>query len=47
MRDADGTVSGIIVLGVDVTEAKRAEKVLYKQRSWPPWDALQVRLHTR
>ena len=28
MRDADGTVSGIIVLGADVTEAKRAEKVL-------------------
>jgi signal transduction histidine kinase len=28
MRDGDGTVSGIIVLGVDVTEAKRAEKVL-------------------
>jgi len=28
MRDADGTVSGIIVLGADVTEAKRAEKLL-------------------
>ena len=28
MRDGDGTVSGIIVLGADVTDAKRAEKVL-------------------
>jgi PAS domain S-box-containing protein len=27
-RDADGSVSGIIVLGVDVTESKRAEQVL-------------------
>ncbi len=27
-RDADGTVSGIIVLGVDVTESKRAELAL-------------------
>jgi PAS domain S-box-containing protein len=27
-RDADGTVSGIILLGVDVTEGKRAEQVL-------------------
>ena len=27
-RDADGTVSGIIVLGIDVTENKRAEQVL-------------------
>jgi PAS domain S-box-containing protein len=27
-RDPDGTISGIIVLGVDVTESKRAEKVL-------------------
>lgn len=27
-RDADGTISGIIVLGVDVTESKRAEQVL-------------------
>jgi PAS domain S-box-containing protein len=28
MREADGAVSGIIVLGVDVTESKRAEKAL-------------------
>nr|WP_254061755.1 ATP-binding protein [Granulicella sp. L60] len=28
MREADGSVSGIIALGIDVTEAKRAEKVL-------------------
>jgi signal transduction histidine kinase len=27
-RDPDGTVSGIIVLGVDVTESKRAEQAL-------------------
>jgi len=27
-READGTISGIIVLGVDVTESKRAEKAL-------------------
>jgi PAS domain S-box-containing protein len=27
-READGTISGIIVLGVDVTESKRAEQVL-------------------
>jgi len=27
-RDADGTISGIIVLGVDVTESKRAELAL-------------------
>lgn len=27
-RDADGSTSGIIVLGVDVTESKRAEEVL-------------------
>lgn len=27
-READGTISGIIVLGVDVTEGKRAEKAL-------------------
>src|SRR5271170_4373738 len=27
-RDADGTISGIIVLGVDVTESKRAEQLL-------------------
>jgi signal transduction histidine kinase len=27
-READGTISGIIVLGVDVTENKRAEQVL-------------------
>lgn len=27
-RDADGSISGIIVLGVDVTESKRAEQVL-------------------
>jgi signal transduction histidine kinase len=27
-RDADGKISGIIVLGVDVTESKRAEEVL-------------------
>lgn len=27
-RDADGAISGIIVLGVDVTERKRAEQVL-------------------
>jgi PAS domain S-box-containing protein len=28
MRESDGTISGIIVLGVDVTESKRAEQVL-------------------
>jgi signal transduction histidine kinase len=28
MREADGTVSGIIVLGIDTTEAKRAEHAL-------------------
>ena len=28
MREADGTISGIIVLGVDVTERKRAEDAL-------------------
>jgi signal transduction histidine kinase len=28
VREADGTISGIIVLGVDVTESKRAEKAL-------------------
>jgi signal transduction histidine kinase len=28
MRDVDGNVSGIIVLGIDVTEAKRAEQAL-------------------
>lgn len=28
MREADGTISGIIVLGVDVTEGKRAELAL-------------------
>lgn len=28
MRDADGTISGVIVLGVDVTESKRAEQLL-------------------
>jgi len=27
-RDADGTVTGIIVLGVDVTDAKRTEQIL-------------------
>ena len=27
MRESDGTISGIIVLGVDVTESKRAEQV--------------------
>lgn len=27
-RDADGSISGVIVLGVDVTESKRAEQVL-------------------
>jgi signal transduction histidine kinase len=27
-RDADGTISGVIVLGVDVTESKRTEQVL-------------------
>jgi PAS domain S-box-containing protein len=27
-RDADGTISGVIVLGVDVTETKRAEQIL-------------------
>ena len=47
MRDGDGTVSGIIVLGADVTDAKRAEKVLLQTESWPPWDAWQVRLRTR
>ena len=29
-RDADGTISGIIVLGVDVTESKRAEQLLLR-----------------
>ncbi len=28
MREADGTISGIIVLGIDTTEAKRAEQAL-------------------
>jgi PAS domain S-box-containing protein len=30
MREADGTVSGIILLGVDITEAKRAEEALLR-----------------
>jgi signal transduction histidine kinase len=29
-RDPDGTISGIIVLGVDVTESKRAEQLLLR-----------------
>ena len=30
MRGADGTVSGVILLGVDITEAKRAEEALLR-----------------
>lgn len=34
MREADGNISGIIVLGVDVTDSKRGEQASSEMRSW-------------
>jgi PAS domain-containing protein len=47
IRDADGSISGIIVLGVDVTDSKRAEQVVLETEKLAAVGRLPVQLLTR